>query len=526
MTRPVFVDLPARPLADPRRTREGACPLDRGRLRPPAPAFVLLTVLIVVMLSSMIAVSLLYALRADVTAQTAGIGQEEGWAVAMSGIARAIAVAQDSWQQQLPLWRENPAAFQNQSVVKDGDDQWYFSIYSAADSLGADVRFGLTDESGKFSVYHTDPTWLARLPGLNAALGQALRQGAPVTNSVVDTNGAALPVDADDRGGGFMNPPSDPSAPTNALVPAVPSAAATTAGGAGAQAVSLDELFADAGLSTLLLYGEDVNFNLRLDPNEDDGDVSWPPDDANSQLDLGLQQYLTLVTYDLNVDSGGQPRANLNNAKADLSQYGLPAATLRYVAALRQAGRQLASPADLLNAEGDFTNSAGRRVHLASGIDKDTLATLLDHCTTTSQTRLAGLINVDTAPAAVLAAIPLLGQSLADAIVAERVGLNAEESRTPAWLYQRSLVSAAQFKKLAPYLTTRSWQFSFHCVAYAVPSGRYRVLAAVIDVAARPARILALRDLTRFGFPAPLDVFQNGGVDMTASAPGTGGAGS
>ena len=268
-----------------------------------------------------------------------------------------------------------------------------------------------------------------------------------------------------------------------------------TMSGAADQAFSLDELFADAGLSPLLLYGEDGNFNLRLDPNEDDGDISSPPDDANGQLDLGLQQDLTLVSYDLNVDSAGQPRINLNETNADLSQCGLSKATLDYVAALHEAGRQLISPADLLNAEGDFTNSAGKKVHLTSGIDKDSLPNLLDHCTTTSQARLDGLINVDTAPVAVLAAIPLIGRSTADNIIAERVGLSAEERETPAWLYQRGLVSADQFKKLAPCLTTRSWQFSFHCVAYAVPSGRYRVLSVVVDVAAQPGT-----DFTIAGF--------------------------
>ncbi len=504
----------------------------------------LLTVLVVIMLSSMIAVSLLYSLRADVAAQTAGIEQEQGWAVAMSGIARAMAVAQQPGEDGMPTWQDNPADLQNQFVVKDGDDQWYFTVYSASESLGAELRFGLTDEAGKFSVYHTDPQWLAQLPHLNAQLVQALLQGVPATNSLggADSYGGgdgALdtgPLDAALSGTGASDsapldngaipagPQGAPSESTNSSAPSTSPTLATSSA-TGDEAVSLDALFANAGLSPLLLYGEDVNFNLRLDPNEDDGDASWPPDDANGQLDLGLQQYLTLVSYDPNVDSSGHPRVNINDPKADLSQCGLPRAALRYIAALRQAGRQLASVADLLDAEGDFTNSAGRKVHLASGINTDNLVALLDHCTTTNQSRLEGLINIDTAPAAVLAAIPVLGQSLADNIVLERMGLNAEESRTPAWLCQRGLLNAEQFKQLAPFITTRSWQFSFHCVAYAVPSGRYRVLAAVIDVAAHPPRILALRDLTRFGFPVPLGVLQGNGPDTTASASSAGGAG-
>ena len=151
-------------------------------------AFVLLTVLIVVMLSSMVAVSLLYSLRADVAAQTAGTEQEQGWSVALSGVTRAIALARSSVATGQPVWENNPAALQNQFVVKDGDDNWYFSVYSASESFGTELRFGLTDEAGKFSVYHTDPAWLAPLPHLDATLAQFLVQGTPATNGLGITN--------------------------------------------------------------------------------------------------------------------------------------------------------------------------------------------------------------------------------------------------------------------------------------------------------------------------------------------------
>ena len=31
--------------------------------------------------------------------------------------------------------------------------------------------------------------------------------------------------------------------------------------------------------------GEDWNLNGRLDPNEDDGDISYPPDNSDGKLD-------------------------------------------------------------------------------------------------------------------------------------------------------------------------------------------------------------------------------------------------
>ncbi len=482
--------------------------------------FVLLTVLVVVMLSSMLAVSLLFALKADVTAQTAGVQQEQAWNAAMSGVTRALAVAQASVRGPA-AWQDNAAAFQNQLVGQDGDDQWFFTVYSAADSFTAEIRYGLTDESAKLNVYHADPAWLAALPHLNAELVQALLPGSDPAAGGTGTNNldvAGRPAAVNDAGS--TNQPAADVLPSSAASVAMAGPPARTGDPAG----SLEELFAGAGLDPQLLYGEDVNLNLRLDPNENDGDAQWPPDDGNGQLDLGLQADLTLVSYDLNVDSQGRPRVNLADASTNLTQSGLSPATLDYLEAMQRAGQKLAQPADLLEAEGDFKDKSGKPVHLRSGIDRENLATLLDRCTTTNATELPGLINVNTASREVLSAIPALGEALADSIIATRQGLGTEEARTPAWLFRRGLVSAGEFKKLAPRLTTRSLQFSFRCVGYAVPSGRCRVLSVVVDVAARPARILAIRDLTRFGFPVPLEVLQSGdaGSAMPSMA-GTGG---
>lgn len=288
--------------------------------------------------------------------------------------------------------------------------------------------------------------------------------------------------------------------------------------------ISLEEWFAAAGFSPQLLFGEDANHNLRLDPNEDDTDTRLPLDDGNGLLDRGLQQYLTTSSYDLNLTSDGQPRVNLNDPQADLASCGLPPATLDYLAALRRAGQSLPHPAALLEAEGEFTDAQGRPVRLTSGIGREELATLLDQCTTTNATRLEGLINVNTAPLAVLTAIPFIGEALADSILATRPGLTSEEARTPAWLYRRGLVTAEEFKQIVPHLTTRSRQFTFRSIGYALPSGRYRVVSVTVDTATRPARVLAVRDLTRFGFPVPLAVLEEGSAEGGLAAMAGGGS--
>lgn len=467
-------------------------PLRAVPISPPPPrGFVLLTVLIVVLLASMLAVSLLFAVRAEVTAQATAEQQEQAWWAALGGVARAIEVARSSVHGP-PDGADGAAALQHQWVADDGADRWYFSVYCAPDAASGDLRFGLTDEAGKLSLRHTDPAWLARLPGLDPALVQALVPDAARTNLpvLVRTNLASNPAGvgtATDAGG------------TGELVP-----------GPLLEA-SLDEVFVGAGLGLALLHGEDANFNLRLDPNEDDGESSPPLDDRNGLLDGGLQQWLTVDAYDLNVDAEGRPRVNLNDARADLASVGLPKSAVDYVAARLRAGKPFQHPVELLLAEEALPDATGKAVPQKSGIGADELVNVLDRCTTTDDPRLPGLINLNTAPRAVLAVLPALGESGADAVVASRPGLSMAERRTPAWLLQRGLVSPDQFKVLAPRLTTRSYQFRFHCLGYAVPSGRYRVLAATVDVAVEPARILRLQDLTRFGFPMPLELLETAG---------------
>lgn len=82
---------------------------------------------------------------------------------------------------------------------------------------------------------------------------------------------------------------------------------------------SLDELLLVRGVTSDLLYGEDYNRNGLLDPNENDGDASWPPDNADGALQLGWSAYLTVFSREKNKRWDGTDRININdNNLADL----------------------------------------------------------------------------------------------------------------------------------------------------------------------------------------------------------------
>ncbi len=439
--------------------------------------FVLVAVLVVVMLLSMVAVSLMFRLKADETAAAAGVGTEQAWAAALSGVEQAMSLGRKAAAGSLD-WQDAPQLFKERSFYDDGADHWFYTVYSVADPESRDpIRYGLTDEASKLMLSRLDETNLMKLPRMTRPLADALLD-------FVDSDDTPRPEGAEQE---YYDALPNPYKIRNGPL------------------ATVDELLLVRGITPALLYGEDANMNLVLDPNEDDSDQSFPPDNSDGRLDLGLRQYLTANSYEFDVTKDGTPRTAINDPEAPWPAVDLPAALTNYIFALRTNKISVAHPFDLLEAKTKVPDRSGTEAEIESGVGKDELALVLDLFTTSTEKRLTGLINVNTASAPVLATVPGIDEPLAESIISARRGLSAEKRQTIAWLYSEGVVSAEVFKAIAPYLTARSFQFSFHVVGYGVPSGRYRVLEATIDCAPAKPVITYLRDLTRFGLPFRID---------------------
>src|SRR5438132_7300638 len=74
------------------------------------------------------------------------------------------------------------------------------------------------------------------------------------------------------------------------------------------------ELLMVRGITRELLLGEDANQNGLLDPEEDDGDESYPPDNRDGILDAGWSGLLTVDSAVQNKNAAGLDRVNVQTA--------------------------------------------------------------------------------------------------------------------------------------------------------------------------------------------------------------------
>ena len=457
---------------------------------------ILAVVLVMIALTAMVAAGLLYGMRAEVTASAAAARGQQAYLAAMSGVQQAVAVlkvAADDPQ----TWRDNPAVFRNQLVHDDGINRWYFTIYAPNLSDPDSVRYGLIDEAGKINLNAAGGAVLSELPGMTAERVACL----------LDYRDGDEDARADGAEQDYYSALPHPYVIKNGPL------------------ATVEELLLVKGFGGAVVYGDDYNLNGLLDKNEDDGKESFPPDNEDGRLDRGLVALTTVLSYEFNRDNDGNPRVNINGDLAGLERTGLPDKTIDFIKAYRKEGKKFKHPAELLGMRYQSRSSGrgSRRMRwrvgeeirggdggwIESGVGREELPEVMDKLTVISgneRAPVSGLVNVNSAPVAVLAALPGIGEDLARDIVAARGRMDGRQEATVAWIYLENLVEAAKFKEIVPRLTARSFQFRVRCVGFGVPCGRFYVTEAVVDMAAGAPRVVYTRDLTRLGLPTPLDV--------------------
>lgn len=549
--------------------------------------FLLIAVLVVVLLASMVAVSLIFRVQADLAISSAGRASEQAWAAAWSGVQRAILLGQEG-REDPDLWRNNPEVFRHQLVIDDGGEAWYFTVYCEPVEGETEVRFGMSDEASRLNLNVVDalalqkslrwaPGFLHSLTGENL---EALPDGEdPATEdvdmSVVPATPAATPAaaSATETEAPLVEEPeseSDPELETGgdeestAAAPLPEGVLEYVRLPSRRWLATLEEILTLPGFTYGKLYGEDANRNFMLDPNEDDGEESFPPDDADGQLFLGDYPYVTVYSYELNRSENGVERIRVNSRATDWEADGLSQESVRFIHLFQASdilldhpvelyGLKLMVPAEEASESGttptparapeplpEADEEAGEEapaesgeaeaeqpaeVEMVSPITLDELEVVLDRFTARSEERHHGRININTASARVLQALPGVDESKADEIIQARENLGAELKRSPVWLLKENLLDEAAFTRIVTRITTRSDQYRFQVIGYAVPTGRHRIFEVVIDVAPRFPRVLYVRDITKLGLPfaLPTDNQETNDVQENVQVGSTGG---
>lgn len=257
----------------------------------------ILVVLVVIVLLSLSVYSFAERMLAEAEATAAYVRRVETRAYAESGVEFLKSLLIDRNRLNRTDVHDNPDLFR---AVLVHDEQraarrGCFSIVVPAQVVHSTrpVRFGLIDESSKLNLNSLP------LEKRHAKLARQMLAGLPgMTPGIAD---AILDwLDADDV-------PREFGAESEYY--RTLGAPHSTRNG---PLQSLDELLLVRGVTRELLFGEDANQDGWLDPNENDGDATWPPDNADGVLQHGWISMLTLDSRETNSRPNGQPRINLN----------------------------------------------------------------------------------------------------------------------------------------------------------------------------------------------------------------------
>lgn len=319
----------------------------------------LVVVLVMVVLLSLLAAGYTLMVRAHLDGVTTELRQFKIRMAAESGVQMAVVTLRytrgdvDSWYNNPELYRAYPvkapegeetsALFQQtvDTEVKTydptADEIVRYSMFAPNFDDPTRVRYGITDEAARMD--------------LNAATESQLR--TLFTNAIPQNTD--FPVDVNVLVDSLLDWREQGDTPrTNGAKTAYYATMIPPYTCKGNKFSTVEELLLVRGFTAWVVYGEDYNQNGLLDPNEDDGSESFPPDDANGILFRGVAPFFTVWSQEANNTGENRPRIYLNMEDLDKLQEKLQTEIdgdlVSYIMAVRSAGLRFNSVMNLLPA--------------------------------------------------------------------------------------------------------------------------------------------------------------------------------
>ena len=418
--------------------------------------------------------------------------------LARGGVERAIAElkeAADGPQASEDLREDVERIYDN---VELGEGS-YTLLAEPGDGSGAEPEYGISDEAARVNLNTADAKMLSRVPGIDPDLAADILLLRNDNKAIHDVG----------------------------------------------------DLLLIQRIDPLVLYGEDQNQNGLLDPNEDDGDESWPTDNRDGVLERGLAAYLTCYSAARNVTSDGKDRVNIAQASAQEIVKGVTDISQQQAESIveHRKKQEFQSVVDLLDVllvekaaekkpeektEGDGkaeesgsqpANERSRperarparagsaeqetpekpseeetksetRTTGKKAFDVEKFKAIADYVTVSEEEVHKGVINVNTASEEVLACLPGVDEALAAEICAHRTG---SKFKGTAELLDVRGMSVNKFKQICNLVSVRSDVFSVRSFGVLqtgdASGGIYCCVAAVIDRTGDKIKVRSWREL-------------------------------
>ncbi len=462
---------------------------------------VLVSLLWCLALLSVLVVGLLYSARLDFRVAKNYGDLIQAHYLAIAGIEKAKALLhQDMVDRSKSGNHHSSSLYNSQRDFKDvklGRGQ--FSVLRAGTrEEGGGVMFGIEDEESRLNVNTASAQELGKLDRM-------LPETAAAIIDFRDPDNVATPGGAEADYYASLRPPYIPR---------------------NGPFQTARELLWVRGVTRDLFWGEDANQNGRLDPEENDGNASEPPDNHDSVLDLGWSGLVTIDSSVRNANASGQDRVDLSSAdeKAFAEVKGVTQEIARAIIAQRDQ-KKFETIADLLdltpakppgtrNPQGGNNNSPGQptngQVQAQGGSDPQTapnvgsqtsgeklisvdkLVEMADDLTTVSDTDLPGVININTASPSVLICLQGITSELAQAIINHRQS-SGYFPNTAALLKVPGMTREI-FKGVIARISARSETFRITSEGRVPSTGARKRIQMTVHIDSKGVRTLSCRE--------------------------------
>ena len=343
----------------------------------------------------------------------------------------------------------------------------YYWVLNPSLDEDTSYSFGIRDEASRVSLNSATSDVLLKLPGMTAEIAAAIVDWR-------DEDSEVSPGGAESE---YYLLLDDPYYCKNASFETV------------------EEVLLAKDTTTDFLFGEDANRNGFLDENENDAGETEPGDDRDGRLDRGVLDYLTAFSREPNVDADSEERINVNDVDAtalsELLRSVVPESRYFQMMDRVRSGRPYQNVLDF---------------HFRAELTSEEFAQLADRLTTSRDDVLNGLVNVNTAPRAVLLCLPDLEETDVDALVQRRQSPDTDLSSV-AWV--ADVLDEEKAVAIGGLITARSFQFSADIVAASGNGRAFRRYRAVLDASASPPKLLLWKDLTDLGWPLDGEILES-----------------